>query len=164
MILRASIEGFENYQVFSTGKIYSLKSGKYLKPSIDKGGYHKVDLWKGKKRYTRRIVRLVAETFIPNPNNKPQVNHKDGIKSNNEVSNLEWVTRSENMIHAVDTGLLSNIPKTAVRVYDYKTGNFKSLHPSVGDASRFYGLNRSSIFKVLRGAYKQINGLIFIKV
>jgi len=82
------------------GKIWSKKRRMYL-PESDMRGYKAV-IVNGKRVY---VHRLVAEKYIPNPENKPQVNHKDGRKDNNHVSNLEWATASENTKHAYDNGL-----------------------------------------------------------
>lgn len=72
-------------------------------------GYRTFTLYvDGKQQGLRRVHRLVAEVFIENPENKPQVNHKDGIRDNNKVTNLEWVTARENVQHAYDTGLMLN--------------------------------------------------------
>ena len=68
-------------------------------------GYKQVSLWKNNKGTSLYVHRLVAETFIPNPQNKPEVNHIDGNRQNNHVSNLEWVTSGENSLHASQTGL-----------------------------------------------------------
>lgn len=76
-----------------------------LKDRIDENGYHSVYMYHNGKRVSFKIHRLVAMYFIPNPNNKPEVNHIDGDKSHNEIWNLEWATRTENMQHAVRTGL-----------------------------------------------------------
>ena len=79
-----------------------------LKPSTITKGYRGITLTKDKKRYPKKVHRLVAEAFIPNPNNKPQINHIDCNKSNNNVNNLEWCTNSENQKHAFKNGLNSS--------------------------------------------------------
>lgn len=113
------IDGFNGlYQVSSLGNIKSLEKNvpyprspnrirreKILKQYIDKYGYLVVRLSKNKEKYNLFTHRLVSQAFIPNLENKPQVNHKDGIKTNNFPYNLEWSTGSENMIHAYKTGL-----------------------------------------------------------
>lgn len=95
------------YLVSTTGKIYRYKGGelKELKITRSSKGYVKVRISIDGKVYNRNIHRMVAETFIPNPENKPEVNHKDTNKKNNKISNLEWVTRKENADHAYENGL-----------------------------------------------------------
>ena len=83
----------------------SFKKSKRLKTHINNAGYYTTDFQVDKIKETVAIHRLIAEAFIPNPENKPTVNHKDGIKTNIAISNLEWATYSENNKHAVDTGL-----------------------------------------------------------
>lgn len=97
------IDGYP-YYVTEDGRVYSLYSNKWVKISEHNSQktatkYRSVGLyWKGKQK--RALVhRLVAQAFIPNPDNKPEINHKDGDKSNNHVSNLEWCTRQENCQH-----------------------------------------------------------------
>lgn len=90
------------YRIYNTGKIYSEYTKKFLKRFDDNSGYLQVTLFSGhnKGRKTIKVHILVARAFIPNPNNLPEVNHKDCNKYNNKVSNLEWVSKHENMIHA----------------------------------------------------------------
>jgi hypothetical protein len=95
----------EGYYISSHGKVYSSKSKSVLKPYIS-NGYEEVYIYKNKKRKHKRINRLVAEIFIPNPNNKLCVNHIDGNKRNNDISNLEWCTHKENTNHADNNGLI----------------------------------------------------------
>ena len=102
------INGYEDYLVTIFGDVYSLKSNKWLKQFNNGYGYSFTNLCKNGKEKTKYVHRLVAKTFIPNQDNKPQVNHKDGNKQNNCIDNLEWVTHSENMKHAFKIGLESN--------------------------------------------------------
>jgi len=100
-----AIKGYEEiYSITRDGKVYSLYKKEY-KNLVTRRGYLSTTLWKNGKGSSSSIHRLVALAYIPNPENKPQVNHIDGDKSNNIVSNLEWATRSENVKHAYDTGL-----------------------------------------------------------
>ena len=100
------IENFEEYLISDSGAVFSTKSEKYL--SINNNvqiQYPQVHLWKDGKDHTFYVHRLVAKAFIDNPLNLPEVNHIDGNRANNKVSNLEWVTSSENSYHASKTGL-----------------------------------------------------------
>lgn len=91
------IKGFENlYAITEDGKVWSYYSKKFLQPSIGKNGYYKVTLVKEKHKYTKMIHRLVAETFIPNPEQLPIINHKDEDKTNNTINNLEWCSYQYN--------------------------------------------------------------------
>lgn len=157
-----AIEGFENYLVCSSGKIYSLKRNIFLKLINTCEGYYRVGLCKNRKLYSRRVARLVGQAFIPNPDHKPQINHKDGVKTNNDISNLEWVTAKENIQHAIKNGL-RNL-EIAVDAYDYETGEYKSTHPSIRDAARLYGLNITRIRAILGGIQNHTHGLTFKKV
>lgn len=94
------------YYITQQGDVVNAK-GKTLAYTVNKQtGYKQVSLWKNNKGSSKAIHRLVALTYLTNPNNLPEVNHIDGNKLNNHVDNLEWVTRSENMIHAYSIGLV----------------------------------------------------------
>lgn len=95
---------FSDYIIYEDGKVYSLKVNRFLKPYERPDGYITTYI----DDYFKRVHRLVAETYIPNPDNLPEVNHKDCDKSNNHVSNLEWVTSKQNKQHARDHGIYSS--------------------------------------------------------
>ena len=94
-----------DYDANEQGQIYSHKTDKFLTGYVDGTGYKMVLLTVDGVKKNYLVHRLIAQAFIPNPNNLPIVNHKDGNKLNNAVDNLEWVTQSENRIHAVKTGI-----------------------------------------------------------
>lgn len=105
------IENFKGYFITESGQIFSNKRGKLkqLKYRVDTSNYFRIQLINDdNKKKTVLVHRLIAKTFIPNPENKPEVNHINGNKLDNTLSNLEWVTREENMQHSFDNGLNSN--------------------------------------------------------
>ena len=95
-----------NYSVTDHGRVYSHISNRYLIANHQAAGYPKVELFHMGKGTFQNVHRMVAETFLANPLNKPAVNHLDGNRANNHYTNLEWVTFSENTRHAQKTGLL----------------------------------------------------------
>lgn len=160
-------------EVSNTGKVRStnyLGHGKTqeLKTGLSEKGYvtcH-LSLGNGKGRMYARVHRLVAEVFIPNPDNKQEVNHINGIKTDNRVENLEWCTRLENMQHAHRTGKMENNTKywknvaKAIKVTEISTGNVRyySSQEQVKQALNIKGIR---VYEVLHGLKKSNNGYIF---
>ena len=108
------IKGYEGlYAVTTDGQVWSYRSNKFLTP-YNVVGYHYVDLRKKGHRKQFRVHRLVAEAYIPNPENKPQINHKDENKINNHVSNLEWVTAKENVNYGTHNERMAKTRSKAV--------------------------------------------------
>ena len=107
-----TIPGFEDYSVSDQGRVRrdtdynSTKSGKILKPQLNKSGYQQITLNLNKKRVTSRLHKLVALAFLPISDETLQINHKNGIKLDNRLENLEWCTGSENVKHAMNIGLI----------------------------------------------------------
>lgn len=153
------VVGFESlYFVSSDGCLYNRKMKKH-KPHVHPvTGYCQQILRKDGKQYMRYMHRLVAEAFLPNPDYLPEVNHKDGCKLNNTVSNLEWVNRSQNMRHAYQNGLR---PTTRIAAYT-KTGEFVKSFDSENDAVRFCGVSyNAGISNCLRGITKTAHGYVW---
>ena len=97
------IEGFEKYEVSNLGKVRNIKSGRVLKTSLNNNGYLRLFLCENNKRKHLYLHRIIATAFIDNPDEKPCVNHIDENKLNNDLSNLEWCTVRENLIHGTRT-------------------------------------------------------------
>lgn len=123
-----------NYSISDIGEVRNDITGYILKPAIQQGYAH-VTIYINKKGKRVKIHRLVANAFIPNPDNKPYVNHIDGIRSNNRVENLEWVTASENTQHAVDTGLFLPTREKSVTQFSLD-GEKIATYKSASEASR----------------------------
>lgn len=138
----------------SSGKGERTVSSKILKPILDEWGYEKVSLSKGGKCVSRKVNRLVAQAFIPNPNNYPQVNHKDGIKTHNYIENLEWCTASQNMKHCFENGMSDW--RTKVKIIE--TGQ---VFNSLSECARAIGGHINNIQMCLKGRRKTHKGYHF---
>lgn len=124
--------------------------GRTFTKTDDGRGYDRVSL--GDKQY--RIHRLVAEAFIPNPLNLPEVNHKDGNKKNNCVENLEWITHQENIIHAVETGLFGERAKKAtpeiVEAIRAEYISYDREHSTIALGKK-YGIDSAYVWRIING-------------
>lgn len=167
------------YEVSNTGKVKSLPrtvtrkdgitrkvTGKILKPFVNPHGYLTFRL----QGISYQVHRIVAETFIPNPENKPQVNHKDLNKSNNDISNLEWVTHKENTHHAIQNGAMNNcrkqhaimIEKRKKKISQYDLeDNYLQTFDSITSASKSVNTTPSNITKACKGKLKTCKGFIW---
>lgn len=148
------------YQVSNLGRVKRVTTGIILKGSKDRGGYLVVNLSKNNIGSMKKIHRLVAQAFIPNPENKPEVNHIDEDKTNNMLSNLDWMTRKENNNHGTRTDRMAktrSIPIIAINIKTGESQEFKSTKECV----KQLGLHQPSITHVLKGRRKQTGGYTF---
>lgn len=136
------------YDVTSEGKVFSnVGKRKILKGKVSNCGYHIVLLTIDNKKRYFSVHRLVAESFIFNPNNFPQVNHKDGNKLNNNIDNLEWCTSKENHIHARDNGLYNF--KIDMDIANEIRELYKTKEYSHRDLAKIFNLGKSEIGKII---------------
>lgn len=137
-----SIPGYgSKYEVSNKGNVRN-QNGALLKPFLIHQGYLVVDLCRMGKKTHKRLNRLVAEAFIPNPEKKTEVNHKNGNKKDNRAENLEWSTKSENMIHAYRFGLQKKGLHPIRKVRCLEDGK---VYPTAGEAARAYGISPHAV-------------------
>ena len=153
--------GYENYYEVSNLSNIRRKKGtshlkqKNLKGSFDKDGYVKVNLKIKQKTNSKRLHILIAQAFIDNPKKKPQVNHINGIKHDNRIENLEWVTLSENRRHAYETGLQNGFSRRGEK------NNFVKLSKSdVLNIRKMYDKKSGITMKYLANIYGVTEGCI----
>ena len=161
------ISGFPGYWISSIGRI-KTKSNKIYEPKTAR--YSKVTLIDSEFNIkTIAVHRLVAIAFIPNPKNKPQVNHKNGIKTDNRVENLEWVTAQENILHGYKAGLLkptrwalgkfgSQHNRSKKVVQKTIDGKIIKIYDCMAQAQRETGVPNQSISSACRGVLKKSGG------
>lgn len=176
------IPGYEGlYQVSTLGKVKALQifyssgvDNRSIKErhegimctTINRGGYERVSLTNDKIRKSFLVHRLVALTFLKKPNDLDFVNHKNGVKIDNKIKNLEWCNRSQNIRHAITIGLKPPITgadnKLSKKVYQIdELGNVIKEYPSRRIAVKESGVCESSMYHVLAGNWKQVRGLYF---
>ena len=156
------VTNYPNYTISSTGELKN-KRGLSLKFKLGASGHYRVGLRNNTgKQYTYFVHRLVANEFLTNPNNLPQINHIDGNKHNNNILNLEWCTPSENCQHAWDNDLVLNPTKPKKKVEQYSlNGEHIATYNSLNEAKRETGIDNSSISKVCSGKYSQTGNFIW---
>ena len=162
-----AIAGYEGiYEVSDQGRVKSLKHGKekILKPQKDTGGYLQVYLCKDGQKKTSLVHRLVAESFIQNPNNLETINHKDEDKTNNTVTNLEWMSQKDNLNYgtrnkrACEAKINHPSLSKKVQMFDKSTGELLATYPSTREANRITGINPGNISSCCLGKHKSSGG------
>ena len=149
IIIEKEIEGFENYIICTDGTVHNKKEH-IISRWKDNVGYLQVKLSKEGKWYYKRVHRLVAEAFIPNPHNLKQVNHIDGDKTNNEVSNLEWIDNKNNTQHGYDNNLYhSKHRNIKIEVYDKITHQLINTYKSIRETANKLNINRKTLSRIL---------------
>lgn len=154
------ITDFPSYYLNKDGKLYNLKSKKYLKPQLTESGYYKIKLVDGSNSKDYYIHRLVASYFVknPNPDKYDVVNHKDMNKTNNNADNLEWLDNKSNSIHSKQNLKSGNYKK--VKQYDLD-GNFIKEYDSAKEAGQENNMDNSGISKCCKNVMKSYRGFIW---
>lgn len=146
------IEGFENYYIKSNGDVISTKHTheKILSTFIDNVGYKQVILQKCGKRYYKRVHRLVAEAFLEKENSDyNMINHKDGNKLNNDLSNLEWCSNQQNTQHAYNNNLFKSTYRCSIIAINKETGEEKE-YKSIRSCAKDLNINRKTLTSILK--------------
>ena len=163
-----SVPGYEGlYEVSNKGNVKSLRRGKLMKKFISNVGYEIISLIKDGKKKSFNVHRLVALVFIPNPLNLPEINHKDEIKINNCVDNLEWISKKGNRNYGTYRERMSKSLKESgtnnksISAYDKKTLKFVKSYDSITEAEKELGLSKGAIGKALSGRRKTSAGYVW---
>ena len=148
------IQGYEGlYAITSCGKVWSYRRQMFLKSNINKNGYEYVVLSVGGVRKTLTVHRLVAEAYIPNPYNLPEVNHLDECKSNNNSSNLQWISKSANINYGTRNEKVSRRNSKAIYCEE-----LQRVFKSITAASKELGINLGDISSCCKGKLKSAGG------
>lgn len=149
------------YQASNLGNIRSIyRYKKIIKPYIDKDGYYRIRLYKNKKGTYKGVHKWVAETFIPNPHNYKEINHKDENKTNNRIENLEWCDNWYNIHYG--TAIERQTKSRSKQIGKYLLDDtLVEIYESISDASKENDIPISNIYKVLIGERKTAGGYIW---
>ena len=142
---------YEGYFINAKGDVFSIYKNKIISQTISKKGYLRVSIKINGKWNTYITHRLLAETFIPNPNNLPQVNHKNGIKKDNSLENLEWISCKDNIRHAINNGLFNNNSAHESLKKKIIDSNTKHIYESINYASKIVGIKPKTLSAMLNG-------------
>ena len=145
-------------RVISSEKMTCFKKGRILKQQLHHNGYLRVGFYVNGKNVHKLVHRLVAQTFIPNPNGLPEVNHKDGDRTNNNVDNIEWCTSEYNIAYREKFGKALNRPVFAINLATLEVSQFCSQN----EAGRELGVNQGNITGVVKGKLKHAGSYWFV--
>ena len=153
------------YEIFKSGKVRGI-NGRWLKLHKGGSGYIQVNTWRKNKQRSFLLHRLIANAFIPNPNNLPEVNHKNGNKLDNSIENLEWVSRADNIRHGINTGIIPSPWKHKSGMKHPRSKSVLQLagsiiiaeYGSVREAARMTGICYGTISNVLINNGKTAGG------
>lgn len=153
----------KKYLVSNFGNIINNENNRKVNISLTKNGYCQMTVTIKHKNTNFYVHRLVAQAFIPNPNNLPQINHIDGNKTNNCVSNLEWCSCKDNIIHSYKIGL-ANGERKSKPIIQLKNGIVINEYRSVEIASKTLGIHKGLIYGVLNAPHKHktTHGFVFL--
>ncbi|MFJ5760721.1 NUMOD4 motif-containing HNH endonuclease [Neobacillus sp. NPDC093182] len=162
-----NIPDYEDYQVSNFGNVLSFKNKKYqhglpLKVQENRAGYIKIIVWKNGNQKTLKLHRIVCELFNGDaPEGKEQVNHIDGNKRNNDYTNLEWISSSENTLHAYKNGLKNHSRNKRAVVQKTLEGDILNIYPSVSKSAIAVGGNTYGISMACKKKFKSYKGYVW---
>lgn len=165
-MVKPNIEGFPNYHINKRGEVINLKTGKTLKGVLSDEGYVVYCLSNNGKQKVLKQHRMLAIAYIPNPDGKPHINHIDSDKSNNELSNLEWVTPRENTAHARENERYPEVEPKSFKIGDYDksllTNKQIEFVESLNefeypkDVMENLGIKKSAFYKMLKRVHARL--------